>query len=54
MKAETKLDVAYEYCVENDKSTEFMLQYLQDVAGVSLDAVLKYIRHKDESTHIQP
>ena len=46
MKGETKklLDEAYEYCNENDKSTEFMLQYMQDFANVDLDCVINYLK----------
>lgn len=36
---------AWLYCDENDKSTEFMLQYMQDVANVSLDYVIKFIEN---------
>lgn len=45
MKAETKdkLFTAWAYCDENDKSTEFMLQYMQDFAGVDLDCVVNFI-----------
>lgn len=45
MKASTKalLKEARQYCDDNDKSTEFMLQYMQDVANVDLDCVLKYL-----------
>jgi len=39
---------AKQYCDDEDKSTEFMLQYMQDVAGVDLDCVLKYLG-SDES-----
>jgi hypothetical protein len=38
-----KLREAMAYCDDNDKSTEFMLQYMQDFAKVSLDCVLKYL-----------
>ena len=37
------LAMAQEYCDEEDKSTEFMLQYMQDVADVDLDTVLEYL-----------
>lgn len=37
------LTEAYNYCDENDKSTEFMLQYMQDFANVDLDTVLDFI-----------
>ena len=45
MKAATrdKLFIAWDYCDENDKSTEFMLQYMQDCAGVDLDTVINFI-----------
>ena len=45
MKKSTKerLFDAWDYCDKNDKSTEFMLQYMQDIADVELDCVLKFI-----------
>ena len=45
MKVETKnkLLEAWLYCYENDKSTEFMLQYMQDIANVDLDCVMNFI-----------
>ena len=45
MKEGTKflLQDAQEWCEKEDKSTEFMLQFMQDQAGVNLDYVLKYI-----------
>ena len=45
MKVETRLLLkeAWKYCDENDKSTEFMLQYMQDVAHVNLDTVLVFL-----------
>ena len=45
MKAKTKalLEEAQEYCDENDKSTEFMLQYMQDIAKVDLDCVIAFL-----------
>lgn len=45
MKATTKqkLKEAWEWCDENDKSTEFMLQFMQDVAKVDLDCVLNFL-----------
>jgi len=46
MKKETeeKLRQARQYCNDEDKSTEFMLQYMQDFAGADLDCVLKYLQ----------
>lgn len=45
MKAETrdKLFESWIYCDIHDKSTEFMLQYMQDTAGVNLDCVLIFL-----------
>jgi len=41
------LQKAYEFCDENDKSTEFMLQYMQDVADVDLDSVLLFLEESN-------
>ena len=51
MKPETrrKLLEAWQYCDEEDKSTEFMLQYMQDVAEVDLDCVVNFIRKTTEA-----
>ena len=45
MKASTKekLFEAWLYCEKEEKSTEFMLQYMQDFAGVSLDVVVRFV-----------
>lgn len=50
MKAETrnKLFEAWAYCDEEDKSTEFMIQYMQDIAEVDLDCVLNFIDRKSD------
>lgn len=34
---------AWNYCDEHDKSTEFMLEYMQDEANVSLECVMNFI-----------
>lgn len=49
MKRKTKkrLLAAWHYCDKNDKSTEFMLEYMQDVAGVDLDCVLEFIQNTE-------
>ncbi len=46
MKEGTKflLQDAQEWCEKEDKSTEFMLQFMQDQAGVDLDCVLSYLK----------
>ena len=31
------------YCDENDKSTEFMIQYMQVFAGVDFDTVINFL-----------
>jgi len=49
MKKITKylLAEAKQYCDDEDKSTEFMLQYMQDFANVDLDCVINYLeKHK--------
>lgn len=50
MKEETrvKLDLAYQDCKDEDKSSEYTLQYLQDIAGVDFDCALNYFIKKDE------
>ncbi len=53
MKTETetnyKLETAKQYCDDNDKSTEFMIQYMQDVAGVDHDYVINYLyKHRNK------
>lgn len=47
MTKETKdlLTEAYNYCIENEKSSEFMLEYMQDFANVDLDTVLDFIKN---------
>ncbi|MGK3946297.1 hypothetical protein ABK046_49085, partial [Streptomyces caeruleatus] len=44
-----KLKAAEQYCNDNDKSTMFMIQYMQDVARVSFDTVMKYLNAKAEA-----
>ena len=45
MKPETriKLLTAWQYCDNEDKSTEFMIQYMQDFAHVSFDTVINFL-----------
>ena len=55
MKIETrnKLLEAWAYCDEEDKSTEFMLEYMQDFASVDLDCVLNFIQKtRDEERRL--
>ena len=48
MKAEKikLLSEAYKYCNDKEKSTEFMLEYMQDFAGVDMDDVLEFLSMK--------
>lgn len=45
MKVKTKraLDIAVQYCIENDKSFEFATQYLQDVCDVDFECATNYL-----------
>jgi len=45
MKESTRraLQEAKDWCNANDKSTEFMLEYMQDYAMVDLDSVLNFL-----------
>jgi len=38
------LQEAREYCDKEDKSTEFMLQYMADKAGITIDKVIDWLR----------
>lgn len=40
---------AWAYCDWQDKSTEFMLQYMQGAAGVDLDTVLEFIHGESKN-----
>lgn len=44
-----KLYIAWQYCDDEDKSTEFMIEYMKDAANVSHDTVMNFIcNHGDE------
>lgn len=47
MKKVTKLLLveAWNWCDENDKSTEFMLQYMADTAGVDYDVAVDFVTY---------
>lgn len=34
---------AQKYCDKHGKSTEFMIQYIQDFAGINFDKTLEYL-----------
>jgi len=46
MKQSTKnlLDEAYAQCIEQGKSTEYIIQCLQDWANVDFDCVMNYLK----------
>ena len=50
MNPETKLKLieAQKYCDDEDKSTPFMIQYMQDFAGVDFDCVMKFLQQESE------
>lgn len=50
MKYITKLKLAsiHQLCNHEDKSTEYMLQLMQDVCNVSLDTVINYMKLDDK------
>lgn len=40
-----KLLDAWQFCDDEDKSNEYMIQHMQDYAGVSFDTVMKFIKN---------
>jgi hypothetical protein len=42
----TLMKMAQEWCDSHDKSTEFMIQYMQDFAGVDHDTVMEFLQEK--------
>jgi len=40
------IDAAMDICDEEDRSTEYMLQYCTDMSGADYDAVVEYIVHE--------
>lgn len=40
------LESAYNYCNEFDKSTEYMIAFMQDFASASHDEVMKFLETK--------
>jgi hypothetical protein len=45
---EALIEKAYDLCNEEDKSTEYMIQYIQDFAVVSHDEVMDFLIDKCE------
>jgi len=56
MKTKTRnlLKEAQQYCDDEERSTEFMLQYMQDFAGVDLDCVLNYLESNQKEDEGEP
>jgi hypothetical protein len=52
MKTETKIKLqeAQDYCDKNDKSTEFMLEYMQFYAKVNLDCVISFLEKHSKNS----
>lgn len=50
MKSQTKqrLKEAMDYCNDNDKSTEFMIQYMQDYGKVSFETVIDFLESETD------
>lgn len=48
---------AWQWCDDNDKSTEFMLQYMSDMSGLDYDDVVDYLAssqsNNDRKTYYQ-
>ncbi len=42
------LEMAKEYCDNEGKSTEFMIEYMQDVAGADFDVVMGFLTEANE------
>lgn len=40
------LQSAYNYCNEYDKSTEYMIEFMQDFASATLDEVINFLKTK--------
>lgn len=55
MKANTKeiLFEAWLYCDEEDKSTEFMLQYMSDQSGLAYDEVVDFVTKTKTEDRVQ-
>jgi len=49
-KKEQLMTEAQLYCDDNDKSTEFMLEYMQSVASATLDEVLDFLQKQSDPT----
>lgn len=47
-----KLRQAEHICNQEDRSTEYMIQFMQDYAGVDFDCVMKYLRETSDNNGV--
>ncbi len=47
------LEIAQGYCDDEDKSTEFMIEYMQDVAGTDFDTVMSFLKESAHGEEVQ-
>lgn len=40
------LESAYNYCIEYEKSTEYMIEFMQNFANVSFEEVMNFLKTK--------
>ena len=52
-KTKNKLYAAWAWCDHNDKSTEFMLQFMSDESGIGYDNTVEFIRKSTDKQRTQ-
>lgn len=45
-RARALLELAKQYCDDEDKSTEFMIEYMQDMTGEDFDTVMAFLEEE--------
>lgn len=48
-----KLLAAWQYCDDEDKSTEFMIQFMMDNANVDMDCVVNFIQRTTDEERVE-
>ena len=48
-----KLLAAWQYCDDEDKSTEFMIQFMMDNAKVDMDCVVNFIEKTTDEERVE-
>ena len=48
-----KLLAAWQYCDDEDKSTEFMIQFMMDNANVDMDCVVNFIEKTTDEERVE-